>query len=308
MSARESSLDTVQRELTAFARRARATAARMHPELSLVAYTILAHLEEQQGCRATDLAAHYLLDKSTVSRQVASLEKLGFIERRVDEADHRVQVLHLAPGGIEILAAAIPMDAVFLGKLFAMLAISLVGICVWGSIVGGLTGLHGIEGMFGGRISLHNLPEPGVGWPLFLMLGFVYFAMAYLLLGSVLLAVGSLATTVREVQTLSMPVTMAQVFVFLLATMAVSDQGGPLEWAAIAFPFSSPFAMLARAAQEPAIWPHLAALLWQLLWVGLTIRFGATLFRRHVMQSGPRVRSKRVGRKSSGVAEAGSRA
>ncbi|WP_333766525.1 MarR family winged helix-turn-helix transcriptional regulator [Streptomyces sp. IBSBF 2435] len=106
MSARESSLDTVQRELTAFARRARATAARVHPELSLVAYTILAHLEERQGCRATDLAAHYLLDKSTVSRQVAALEKLGFIERRVDATDHRVQVLHLAPGGTEILAAA----------------------------------------------------------------------------------------------------------------------------------------------------------------------------------------------------------
>jgi DNA-binding MarR family transcriptional regulator len=106
MSARESSLETVQRELTAFARRARASAARMHPELSLVSYTILAHLEEQQGCRATDLAAHYLLDKSTVSRQVATLEKHGFIERRVDDTDHRVQVLHLAPGGIEILAAA----------------------------------------------------------------------------------------------------------------------------------------------------------------------------------------------------------
>ena len=33
---------------------------------------------------------------------------------------------------IEILAAAIPMDAVFLGKLFAMLAVSFVGIAVWG--------------------------------------------------------------------------------------------------------------------------------------------------------------------------------
>lgn len=106
MEARESSLDIVQRELTAFARRARATAARMHPELSLVSYTILAHLEEQQGCRATDLAAHYLLDKSTVSRQVAALERLGFIERRLDDSDHRVQVLHLAPGGAEILASA----------------------------------------------------------------------------------------------------------------------------------------------------------------------------------------------------------
>jgi len=99
-------METIQRELTAIARRARATAARMHPELSLVAYTILAHVEEQQGCRATDLAAHYLLDKSTVSRQVGALEKLGFLERRVDAADHRVQVLHLAPRGVEILAAA----------------------------------------------------------------------------------------------------------------------------------------------------------------------------------------------------------
>jgi DNA-binding MarR family transcriptional regulator len=106
MAEREESVETIQRELTAFARRARAAAARIHPELSLVAYTVLAHLEEQQGCRATDLAAHYLLDKSTVSRQVAALERDGFIERRVDATDHRVQVLHLAPRGIEILAAA----------------------------------------------------------------------------------------------------------------------------------------------------------------------------------------------------------
>jgi DNA-binding MarR family transcriptional regulator len=104
--ARQSALETIQRELTGFARRARATAARMHPDLSLVSYTILAHLEVQQDCRATDLAAHYLLDKSTVSRQVAALERLGYIERRVDAADHRVQVLHLAPRGVEILAAA----------------------------------------------------------------------------------------------------------------------------------------------------------------------------------------------------------
>jgi DNA-binding MarR family transcriptional regulator len=105
-SGREASVETIQRELTAFARRARAAAARMHPELSLVSFTVLAHLEEQQGCRATDLAAHYLLDKSTVSRQVAALEKLGYLERRVDPTDHRVQVLHLAPRGMEILAAA----------------------------------------------------------------------------------------------------------------------------------------------------------------------------------------------------------
>jgi ABC-2 type transport system permease protein len=98
---------------------------------------------------------------------------------------------------------------------------------------------------------------------------------------------------VREVQTLSMPVTMAQVFVFLFATLAVSDRGGWLEWSAMAFPFSSPYAMLARAAQEGALWPHAAAVLWQLVWVALSIRFGAALFRKRVMKSGPRLSGRR---------------
>ncbi|MCS0603822.1 MarR family winged helix-turn-helix transcriptional regulator [Streptomyces sp. LP11] len=90
--------------MTVFARRARASAGRMHPELSLVSYTLLGHLEESGGCRATDLAAHYALDKSTVSRQVAALERAGLIERRPDPADHRVQVLDLTAAGREILA------------------------------------------------------------------------------------------------------------------------------------------------------------------------------------------------------------
>nr|BFD86352.1 hypothetical protein StreXyl84_57530 [Streptomyces sp. Xyl84] len=89
--------------MTVFARRARASAGRMHPELSLVSYTLLGHLEERGGCRATDLAAHYALDKSTVSRQVAALERTGLVERRLDPEDHRVQVLHLTDAGRQLL-------------------------------------------------------------------------------------------------------------------------------------------------------------------------------------------------------------
>ena len=104
MNAADASVETIQREMTAFARRSRASAGRMHPELSLVSYTLLGHLEESGGCRATDLAAHYALDKSTVSRQVAALERAGLIERRVDPEDHRVQVLELTEAGTRILA------------------------------------------------------------------------------------------------------------------------------------------------------------------------------------------------------------
>ena len=107
------------------------------------------------------------------------------------------------------------------------------------------------------------------------------------LLGSLILAIGSLAATVREVQTLSMPVTMAQVLLFFFASYAMAHPGEPIELAAVTFPLSSPFAMLARAAQDEALLPHVAALAWQVLWVALAVRMGARLFRRRVMKSGP---------------------
>ncbi|BEU98915.1 ABC transporter permease [Novosphingobium olei] len=179
---------------------------------------------------------------------------------------------------IEVLAAAIPMDALFLGKLFAMLAVSLVGIAVWGTAYGAL--------VMAGMRSMPELATPAVGWPVFLVLGFFYFAMAYLLLGSLFLSIGGMATTVREVQTLSMPVTMMQLMVFFFASFALARPGTWIEWAAILFPVSSPFAMIAQAAQKPALWPHLLALGWQAAWVLLIVRMGAQLFRRTVLKSG----------------------
>ena len=186
---------------------------------------------------------------------------------------------------IEILAAAIPMDAVFFGKLFAMLGVSFVGIAVWGA-VGGL-----FLAMTGG--GLGALPVPAVGWPMLIGLGIVYFAMAYLLLGSVFLAIGSLAATVREVQTLSMPATMMQLGVFFLASYAMTQPGSPAETFAVVFPFSSPFAMLARAAQQPDLGQHILAIGWQALCVLVMVRLGSQLFRRRVMKSGPAGTRKR---------------
>jgi ABC-2 type transport system permease protein len=184
-----------------------------------------------------------------------------------------------------VLAAAIPMDAVFLGKLFAMLGVSLVGVAVWASA--------GSAIWFASGNAMADYPPPAVGWPLFFLLGTAYFAMGYLLLGSVFLAIGSMATTVREVQTLSMPVTMLQLLNFFYASWAVARPGTWAELGAMIVPFSSPFIMLARAAREEALTPHLLALGWQALCVMVCVKVGATLFRRWVMKSGPQgTRSK----------------
>jgi ABC-2 type transport system permease protein len=180
---------------------------------------------------------------------------------------------------IEVLAAAVPVDAIFVGKLFAMLAMSLVGITVWATAA-----VLAIMLLAPG--TLGALPAPALGWPGFIGLGVVYFAMSYLLIGAAFLGIGSQASTVREVQTLSMPVTMSQVVIFALASAGADNPASPIAIGAAIFPLSSPFAMLARAAMSPSWWPHLVALGWQALWVALILRLAARLFRYSVLKSG----------------------
>ena len=180
---------------------------------------------------------------------------------------------------IEVLAAAVPVDAIFLGKLFAMLAMSLVGITVW-------TGAGAAAIAIWTQGGLGALPPPAVGWPAFLALTFAYFSMSYLLIGATFLGIGAQASTVREVQTLSMPVTMAQVILFGFASLGVGKPESAEAIGAAVFPLSSPFAMIARAAEQASLWPHLVALLWQGLWVALILKAAAAIFRRSVLKSG----------------------
>lgn len=179
---------------------------------------------------------------------------------------------------IEVLAAAVPVNAIFVGKIVSMLAISLVGIAVWttgGALVTMVWSSGGVA-----------LPEPAVGWPLFVLLLLIYYAANYLLLGALFLGIGSQASSVREVQTLSMPVTVGQMLIFLLASFAVGPFNSSVGIGAAIFPFSSPLTMVARAAQTPELWPHFVAIVWQALWVWLIVMLGAAMFRRNVLKSG----------------------
>ena len=194
---------------------------------------------------------------------------------------------------IEILAAAIPMDAVFMGKLFAMLGVSFVGIAVWGMLGWGFWAIAEDAIVTVTQTDFRNLPGPALGWPMFLLFGVIYFSMAYLLLGALFLTIGAMASTVREVQTMSMPVTMMQLMVFFLAAYTITMPGTGLELFAIIFPLSSPFAMLARAALDETLWIHAAAIAWQAFAVVVLVRGGSMLFRKRVMKSGGAGREKK---------------
>ncbi|MBA2944489.1 MarR family transcriptional regulator [Streptomyces sp. PSKA54] len=94
---------SLERELTLFLRRARASSGEMarevHPELEPAAYGLLVRLEECGQQRATELAAYIGVGKATMSRQLRALEELGLVAREPDPADGRAWLVHLTDEG-----------------------------------------------------------------------------------------------------------------------------------------------------------------------------------------------------------------
>ncbi|MGV1684875.1 ABC transporter permease [Sphingopyxis sp. NJF-3] len=214
---------------------------------------------------------------------------------------------------IEILAAAVPLESVFLGKLVGLLGVAILFIAFWMAMAvgGGLIAMTQIDPAAmaqAGAAAGASPPSPAVlavapatGWPFFIGMSFLYFVMAFLLLGAVFLGVGAQASTVREIQMLSLPITIFQVAMFSLSTAAANAPGSGLATIAQIIPFSSPLAMAARAATDDAKAVHLLALGWQAIWVALVIFLSVRLFRSGVLSG----RSDwRFWKRSAGVATA----
>jgi len=104
--ARDAALDDLYLGLTTLARRARDVADDLHPGLSVVDYTLLTKIDVTPGVRAADLAAHFCLDKSTLSRQLDQLTSAGLLGRDCEQPGRRGYALTLTEAGRRLLDAA----------------------------------------------------------------------------------------------------------------------------------------------------------------------------------------------------------
>jgi DNA-binding MarR family transcriptional regulator len=104
--ARETALDDLYAGLTTLSRRARDVGDDLHPGLSLVDYTLLTQVDAAPGMRAADLAAHFCLDKSTLSRQLEQLITAGLLRRDGEQPGRRGYALALTAAGRQHLDAA----------------------------------------------------------------------------------------------------------------------------------------------------------------------------------------------------------
>jgi DNA-binding MarR family transcriptional regulator len=104
----------IEQELSRLFRRARSTsmglARRVHPDMDAAGYALVAQIELGTaeggvGVRASDVAQALGLDKSTVSRGIAQLDRLGLIERVPDPDDGRARLLRLTEDGAKRFGA-----------------------------------------------------------------------------------------------------------------------------------------------------------------------------------------------------------
>lgn len=84
-------------------------AALVHPDLQPSGYLMLTYAAANGPLRASEMCAVFHIDKGAISRQVAQLEDLGFVQRSPDPDDGRATLVSVSSDGLtrldEIAAA-----------------------------------------------------------------------------------------------------------------------------------------------------------------------------------------------------------
>jgi DNA-binding MarR family transcriptional regulator len=77
----------------------------LYGELPSFGWALLVPLEQDGAQRCSVLAGKVGIDVSVASRQIAVLERAGYVQRRPDPVDGRASLLSLTTAGVEAIAA-----------------------------------------------------------------------------------------------------------------------------------------------------------------------------------------------------------
>lgn len=122
--------------------------------------------------------------------------------------------------------------------------------------------------------------------PVYLASFVVYFLLGYLLYAALLAALGSVCNTLKEAQTLAIPV-QGILFVPLMAMVPIGrDPSGTLAQVLTWIPPFTPFVMMNRAAQPPSLTVYLGTTLLLLVSIAAVTWMGAKVFRVGILMTG----------------------
>ena len=198
---------------------------------------------------------------------------------------------------IEILITSVRPIELMLGKVFG---IGLLGLTQYGAWV--LVGLAGFmfSSVFGGSsasasagggLELASVP------PSTLFFFLVFFLLGYLVYAALYAALGSLVNRTEEVNSITTPVTIIVVGVYLLSMLALGNpEAEYVKWLSF-LPFLSPMLMFIRIAlSSPAWWEPLVAIALLIASVFFFSWLAARIYRIGVLMYGKRPSFREIGR------------
>lgn len=118
-----------------------------------------------------------------------------------------------------------------------------------------------------------------------------YYLAGYALYAGIFLAIGSLCNTLKEAQSLMMPMMMILMVPLVTMTFIAQDPNGPMARIMSWIPLFTPFTMMNRAAAEPPMLDIVGTTIVLVLSIALVLWLSGKIFRQGVLRTGqpPRV-------------------
>ena len=188
----------------------------------------------------------------------------------------------------DVLLATVTTDDLLAGKVIGVAVTGMLIVLAW-SATGGLT-LYGIIGDGAGMFSASDFSF--LAKPAYWLSFCVYFLLGYLLLAGAIAGLGALTNSLRDAQNLMFPIQMLLMVPLLSIVPIARNPDGPLAQILTWIPPFTPFLMMNRAAQPPALSVYVGTTLLLLLSIYGIWRLSARLFRTGMLMSGgsPRLR------------------
>lgn len=113
-----------------------------------------------------------------------------------------------------------------------------------------------------------------------------YFLAGYALYAGIFLAIGSLCNTLKEAQSLMMPMMMILIVPLVTMTFIAQDPNGPIASIMSWIPLFTPFTMMNRAAAQPPLFDLIGTTIVLLLSIVLVLWLSGKIFRQGVLRTG----------------------
>ncbi len=184
---------------------------------------------------------------------------------------------------IEVLLSAVSPFELMAGKILGLVGVGLTVVTLWGFAAYGAARWQGLNIQIGPEIL-----------PYF----FVYYILGFFLLSSVMVGIGSICNTIKETQSLMMPVILC-CFVPLLAWREIiRAPGGTLARVLSFLPPTTPMVMILRLSSGTEIW--IVETLGSIVLLAASVLGGvwvaARIFRTGILMYGKRPGLREVGR------------